>query len=347
RNDQVATDLRLWLRDALAQVQDQVQALQAALVAAAEPHLHTVMPGYTHLQPAQPITAAHWLMSFFWMLARDRSRLADAARRLEECPLGSGALAGTPYAIDRPMLAAHLGFGGITANSLDAIADRDGVAEFLFAAALLMTHLSRLAEDIILYANPALGFVRLPDAFSTGSSLMPQKRNPDPLELARGKTGRVIGHLSGFLATLKGLPSGYNKDLQEDKEALFDTLRTLNLLLPVLAALLPALEIVPERCRAALDEGMLATELADYLVLKGVPFRTAHHAVGQVVRAAEAAGLTLSALPLAVYQRCAPQFEADLFQWLDFEAAVGRRTAPGGTSPAAVQAQIERAREVL
>jgi len=345
RNDQVATDLRLWLKDACQESQNMIHTLQAALIQAAAPHLHTILPGYTHLQPAQPVTAAHWLMSFFWMLARDAERFADCARRLDLCPLGSSALAGTPYPIDRAALAAELGFAGVTPNSMDAVADRDGAAEFLFAAALLGVHLSKLAEDIIIYA--AWGFVNLPDAYSTGSSIMPQKRNPDPLELARGKAGRLIGHLNGLLTTLKGLPSVYNKDLQEDKEPLFDTFQTLRLLLPVLAGMLPLLTFNPEKLWAALDEGLLATELADYLVLKGLPFREAHHIVGQIVQIAEREERPFSALSLDVYQTLSPLFDADVFAWLDFAAAVGKRNATGGTSPAAVAEQIAQARKLL
>jgi argininosuccinate lyase len=347
RNDQVATDLRLWLKEAVKGLTAQISAVQAALVSQAEAHLETLMPGYTHFQPAQPISVAHWLLSFFWMLERDKGRFADALRRFDLSPLGSGALAGTPYPLDREALAADLGFAGVTPNSLDAVSDRDGVAEALFAAALLMTHLSRLAEDLILYANPALGFIRLPDAYSTGSSLMPQKRNPDPLELARGKTGRLIGHVAGFLATLKSLPSGYNKDLQEDKEPLFDSFQTLERLLPVLAGFLTLMEVRPDRLQAALDEGLLATELADYLVKKGLPFRRAHHVVGALVKQAESQALPLSALPLTAYQALSPLFEADVYEWLDFQAALQKRTATGGTSPQAVQAQLTHAKTLL
>jgi argininosuccinate lyase len=347
RNDQVATDLRLWLVDACGHVQSMIRDLQQAFIAAAEPHLETVMPGYTHFQPAQPITVAHWLMSFFWMLQRDHERFGDCAKRVNYSPLGSSALAGTPYPIDREGLAYDLGFAGVTENSLDAVSDRDGVAEFLFAASLLGTHLSRFAEDIIIYANPSLGFVRLPDAYSTGSSIMPQKRNPDPMELTRGKAGRLIGNLTGLLATLKGLPSGYNKDLQEDKESLFDTIRTLELLLPVLAGMVKALQFNPEKLRAALDEGLLATELADYLVTKGLPFREAHHLIGQVVQASERLEKSLSQLSLETYQSISPLFEADVFGWLDFRAAVDKRRVRGGTSPTAVAKQIELAKGIL
>jgi argininosuccinate lyase len=347
RNDQVATDVRLWLVDACQHTGEMIRDVQAAFVKAAEPHLETVMPGYTHFQPAQPISAAHWLMSFFWMLQRDYERFADCRSRLDESPLGSSALAGTPYNIDRAALAADLGFAGVTQNSLDAVSDRDGVAEFMFAASLLSTHLSKFAEDIIIYANPGLGFVRLPDAYSTGSSIMPQKRNPDPMELARGKSGRLIGNLTGFLTTLKGLPSGYNKDLQEDKEPLFDTMTTLKNLLPVMAGMVAQLEFVPEKLRAALHEELLATELADYLVSKGMPFREGHSIIGAVVKAAQREGVTLSGLSLEAYQEISEKFEDDLFTWLDFDAAIAKRTATGGTSPAAVSEQIKRAKEIL
>ncbi len=347
RNDQVATDVRLWLLTACQQIQAQIRGVQAAFIQAAELHLETIMPGYTHFQPAQPITAAHWLMSFFWMLQRDSERFADCARRTNQSPLGSSALAGTPYPIDRQKLAEKMGFAGVTANSYDAVSDRDGVAEWMFAASLLMTHLSRFAEDIMIYSNPSLGFIKLPDAYSTGSSLMPQKRNPDPLELTRGKTGRVIGHMTGFLTTLKGLPSGYNKDLQEDKEALLDTAHTLELILPVLAGFIPAMELVPAKMRAALEEGLLATELADYLVTKGIPFRDAHHLIGQVVRAAEQQNRPLSQLPLREYQQISSFFEQDVYGWLDFDAAVKKRTTTGGTSPQAVSEQIQQAKEIL
>lgn len=347
RNDQIATDMRLWLLEVCQQVQSQIRAVQHAFIQAAEPHLETLMPGYTHFQPAQPIIAAHWLMSFFWMLQRDFERFGDCYRRANQSPLGSSALAGTPYPIDRQKLAEKMGFAGATPNSLDAVSDRDGMAEFLFASSLLMTHLSRFAEDVMIYGNPSLGFLKLPDAYSTGSSIMPQKRNPDPLELTRGKTGRVIGHLTGFLTTLKGLTSGYNKDLQEDKETAFDALRTLDLILPVLVGFIEQMELVPEKLRAALDEGLLATEIADYLVSKGLPFREAHHLVGQVVKAAETQGSRLSQLPFTVYQEISSAFENDVYTWLNFESAVQKRAATGGTSPQAVQTQINQAKEIL
>lgn len=346
RNDQVAVDVLLWLLDAVSRLTTALTDLMAALLAQAEQHTGTLLPGTTHFQPAQPLTAAHWLLSHFWALARDVARLeqfADAWR--DKCPLGSGALAGTPYPIDRQRLAERLGFRAPAPNSLDAVADRDHVAEYLFAAALIGVHLSRLAEDLIVFANPAFGFVRLDERYSTGSSLMPQKRNPDPLELARGKAGRLIGHLAGLLTTLKGLPAGYNKDLQEDKEPLFDAHDTLTALLPPLTGLIGALTLVPERMRAALDEGMLATDLADYLVSRGVPFRQAHGLAGRAVRLAEAKGVPLSALTLDDYRTLSDAFGPDVRQVFDFDAAVARRAVFGGTGE--VSEQLARARAWL
>jgi argininosuccinate lyase len=345
RNDQVATDFRLWVMGAIDEVDLRAAALQASLIEQAEDHLHTVMPGYTHLQPAQPITLAHWLMSFFWMLARDRERLADARRRAAVLPLGSGALSGTPLAINRQALADELGLNSYSQNSLDGVSDRDFAAELLFALALMSTHLSRLAEDIILYSNPLFGFITLHDRYSTGSSLMPQKRNADPMELTRGKAGRLIGHLTALLTTLKGLPSTYNKDLQEDKEALFDAVDTVHQILPVVTAIIHTLQVNPGRMRAALDEELLATELADYLVGKGMPFRQAHHVVGGVVQFAAANRLKLSQVPLDKLRELSELFDADVAGVFDFDTAVARRTAPGGTAPQAVRAQIEAARQ--
>lgn len=348
RNDQVATDLRLWLRKACAQVNELVKNLQMVLIKQAEGHLHTLMPGYTHFQPAQPISVAHWLMCAFWALQRDRERLAECAKRVNFSPLGSSALAGTPYPIDREQLAADLGFDGVTLNSLDGVSDRDGVAEFLFIASMIGIHLSRLGEEVVIFSNPAFGFIRLPDAYSTGSSLMPQKRNPDPMETARGKAGRLIGHLTGLLAVLKGLPTGYNKDFQEDKEPLFDALNILSKLLPVMAGMVRQLKFNPERMRAALDASTLSTELADWLVLeKDIPFREAHHLIGRVVRLAEDEGVSLAELPLSAYQSVSPVFEESLYQVLDFEAAVAKRKATGGTSPEAVQQQIQQAQRLM
>lgn len=347
RNDQVATDFRLWSMRAVERLEGDLRGLQTALAAMAEQHIDTVMPGYTHLQPAQPITAAHWLLSFFWMLERDIDRLAKARERMAVCPLGAGALAGTPLPIDRQALAQSLGFARPSENSLDAVSDRDFVADLLYACALCAAHVSRLAEDILIYSNPAFAFISLDDRYSTGSSLMPQKRNADPMELMRGKTGRLIGNLSGFLSTLKGLPSGYNKDLQEDKEALFDSLDTLARLLPVMSATVGSLQINPEAMAAALTEDLLATDLADYLVRKGLPFRQAHHAVGAVVRRTGELSLALSALPLAELQAISPLFGADVAAVFDFAQSVAQRRAYGGTAPAAVREQIAQAKRLL
>lgn len=346
RNDQVATDLLLWLLDAARTLGGQVCALGEALVRQAEQHTATLMPGYTHFQPAQPVTAAHWWLNHFWPLARDVERLKRAADSWRsECPLGSGALAGTPYPIDRQVLAERLGFYAPSHNSLDAVANRDHAAEFLFIAALLGVHLSRLAEDLIIFSNPALGFARLDERYSTGSSLMPQKRNPDPLELARGKSGRMVGQLAGLLATLKGLPSAYNKDLQEDKEPLFDAFDTLDTLLPALTGLVASVTLNPDRMRAALDPAMLATDMADYLVAKGVPFREAHALAGRAVKLAETRGVALSELRADDLAPLSDRIAPDVTRVFDFAAAVERRAALGGTGETV--SQLERARAWL
>lgn len=347
RNDQVATDFRLWVKDAMSQIDALAEALQLALVEQAEQHLETVMPGYTHLQPGQPITAAHWLMSFFWMLVRDRERLEDAYKRTSVSPLGSGALAGTPLAIDRGALAQELGFNSYSQNSLDGVSDRDFVAETLFVLALLGTHLSRLGEDIVIYSNPQFGYITLNDRYSTGSSLMPQKRNADPMELARGKAGRLIGNLTGFLVTLKGLPSTYNKDLQEDKEAIFDSVDSLLIILPVVIAIIKTLKLNPAKMRAALGDDLLATDLADYLVRKGLPFRQAHHVVGQAVQLAAQQGIGLSGLTASMLAGLSDLFTDDVVNVFDFDASVARRAADGGTAPEAVRRQITAARKWL
>ena len=347
RNDQVATDLRLWVMMTSTQIDAMLVSLQAALVQQADAHIETLMPGYTHLQPAQPITAAHWLLSYFWMLARDRERIADMKRRANVMPLGSGALAGTPLAIDREKLAAELGFASHSQNSLDAVSDRDYVAEFMFSLSLIGVHLSRFAEDVILYSNPAFGFISLDDRYSTGSSLMPQKRNADPMELARGKAGRLIGHLTALLTTLKGLPAGYNKDLQEDKEGLFNAVDTVLSLLTVITGVVLTLQIDAEKMRAALTGDMLATDLADYLVAKGMPFREAHHVVGQVVQRAAERNTTLSQVDLSILQSISPLFEHDVGEVFNFEQSVSKRRAPGGTAPEAVKEQLAKARSML
>ncbi len=347
RNDQVATDLRLYLLDALDPLREALTALQTAIVEQAEANLDVVMPGYTHLQQAQPVLFSHWLMAFFWKFERDRERLADVASRTSVCPLGAGALAGNPFAIDRAALAEALGFERVAPNSIDAVNDRDYVVEFLAWAALVQTHLSNLAEDLIIWASREFGFVEIDDAYATGSSLMPQKKNPDSLELMRGKSGRVIGHLTGLLTTLKGLPTAYNKDLQEDKEPLFDALDTLQMALPIAAGVVRTLEVNPARMAAALDDAMLATDLADYLVRKGVPFRQSHHLVGAVVRRAEELGVPLNALELSEYRAVHQAFAEDVYEVFDFERSVAARAVEGGTAPSAVRAQIRAAREQM
>ncbi|PJF40145.1 MAG: argininosuccinate lyase [Phototrophicales bacterium] len=347
RNDQVATDFRLWIMNAIDESDVLLRDLQSVIIERAEEHIETIMPGYTHLQPAQPITFAHWLMSFFWMIARDRERFGDTRRRTAISPLGSGALAGNPFGIDRAKLAIELGMISHSQNSIDAVSDRDFVAETLFNFALLGTHLSRLAEDIILYSNPTFGFITISERYSTGSSLMPQKRNPDPMELTRGKSGKLIGNLTGFLSTLKGLPSTYNKDLQEDKETTFNTVDTMTILIPVITATIKTMKIHPDKMKNALNEEMLATDLADYLVKKGTPFRQAHHIIGQIIQSATKQNKPLSKLPLSTLQKYSTLFNEETTEALDFKQAIEKRHSTGGTAPSAVQQQIEQAKKLL
>jgi argininosuccinate lyase len=346
RNDQVATDTRLWAISAVRRLDDLMRELQQALLDQAERHVDTVMPAYTHLQRAQPVSGAHWLLSHAWPLVRDRERLGDAVDRLSVLPLGSGAIAGCPFPVDRELLREKLGFQAVSANSIDAVADRDWVAELLFVAALLGVHLSRLGEDLILFASAEFRFVRLSDRYSTGSSLMPQKRNPDALELARGKAGRLVGELAGFLTLLKGLPSGYNKDLQDDKVSLFAACDTLEALLPAVSGTIRTLELDPVRSAAAIDAGMLATELADFLVRSGLPFREAHELIGKLVRAAEDAPCDLDALPREIFTSVSPHFgAADLEGLFNARGAIRARSATGGTG--AVEAQMRALRGLL
>jgi argininosuccinate lyase len=341
RNDQVATDTRLWALGAAERLDAQVRALERALVEQAERHAETVMPAHTHLQPAQPVTVGHWLLSHGWALERDRQRLADAAHRCSTLPLGSGAVAGCPFPVDREALARELGFLRISENSMDAIADRDWAAELLFVASLLAVHLSRLAEDVIIFGAEPFSFVRLPDRFTTGSSLMPQKRNPDGMELARGKAGVVLGDLVGMLASLKGTPSGYNKDLQEDKALLFRAFDTLQLVLEATAGTVEGLEVRADRCAAAVLPPMMATDLADLLVDRGVPFRVAHEAVGRVLRVAEESEDPLPAVAVAEWRDLVPGLTtAEVEAAMDPAASVARRSAAGGTAPDRVQEQI-------
>jgi argininosuccinate lyase len=347
RNDQVATDFRLWLLDHIPALCAAIRDLQSALVERAEADFGILMPGYTHLQRAQPILLSHWWLSHFWALQRDVERLEDLTERVAVLPLGCGALAGTPFNIDRDALAAALGFTSPSPNSLDAVSDRDFAAEFLFAAAMTGTHLSRFSENMVLFTTAEFGFFELSDAYATGSSLMPQKKNPDMFELGRGKAGTLLGLLTGLMATLKGLPSTYDKDLQEDKPAVFAAFDTLTVLLPVLANAIRTLTVHPERMRAALDPAMLATDLADYLVEKGIPFREAHETAGKAVAAAAESGTSIEALALETYQSLHPGFGSDVYSVFDAQKSVSRRKSLGGTAPEAVKIQIQKAKEVI
>ena len=344
RNDQVATDLRLWLMDHLPELDASLADLQTVLMDRAEAELSSLMPGYTHLQRAQPITLGHWWLSHVWPLQRDRQRLRQARTSAAHLPLGSGALAGTSFPVDRMDLAADLGFLAPCPNSIDAVADRDFAAEFLFAAALIGIHLSRLAEAVILFSTREFGFFELHDSFATGSSLMPQKKNPDLLELVRARSGALIGDLAGLLATLKGLPSAYDKDLQEDKPAVFHAYDTLAAGLPVVAGVLRTLTVHPDRMAAALDDDLLAADLADHLVLQGVPFRRAHEVVGRWVRLALDQNRPLRSFSLAELHVLHPAFTEQVFAFFDPSHSVGRRRAIGGTAPASVTEQLAAAR---
>ncbi len=348
RNDQVATDMRLFAIGAARLVQDRILGLQLALLGQAEQHTDTVMPGYTHLQRAQPITFGHWCLAYVEMFDRDTHRLEDATTRTRTLPLGAGALAGNSLGVERERLTELLDeFDAVASNSLDAVSDRDFVAELLFTFALTGIHLSRLAEDLVLYSSAEFGFVELADEYSTGSSIMPQKKNPDSMELLRGKSGRLIGNLVGLLTTLKGLPMTYNKDMQEDKEPFFDSLDTLDLGLRVAAAAVDTLEVQPARMRASLDDAMLATDLADEMVRLGVPFREAHGKVGRLVRRGIELRLPLRDLPLAEFQAVQPDFDESVYAIFDFNRSVARKESLGGTAPQRVAEQCARWRDLL
>ncbi|MBI4184869.1 MAG: argininosuccinate lyase [Proteobacteria bacterium] len=347
RNDQVATDLRLWVREALDALASALRDLQHRLIDKAARHAATVMPGYTHLQPAQPVTFGHHLLAYVEMFGRDRGRLEDARRRLNECPLGAAALAGTSFAIDRDETARELGFERPAANSMDAVADRDFVLEFLAAAAIAAVHLSRLGEEIVLWASPAYGFVRLSDAFATGSSIMPQKRNPDAAELVRAKAGRIVGALQALLVVLKGLPLAYAKDLQEDKEPAFDAAASLALAIAAMTGMVADMEADEAAMAAAAERGYItATDLADWLVrVLGLPFRRAHHATGRLVKLAAEKGCGLESLALAEMQAVEPGITAEVYSVLAVARSVESRTSFGGTAPANVRAAAAKARE--
>ncbi len=347
RNDQVALDMRLFTKEAIADTQKSIRGLQQALLGLAEDNKSVVMPGYTHLQVAQPVLLAHHLLAYFEMLQRDYERFTDCLKRVDVMPLGSGALAGVAYKIDREFLAKELGFGKISRNSMDAVSDRDFILEYESIAAICMMHLSRLAEEIVLWSSAEFGFIELDDAYATGSSIMPQKKNPDVAELARGKTGRVYGNLMALLTTMKGLPLAYNRDMQEDKEGLFDTADTLQSTLEVFAGMVKTIKVDDENTRGALERGyVLATDLADYLVKKGAAFRTAHEIVGKLVNYAVGKGKTLADLDMKEYKKFSPLFGGDV-RSITIETSLAARNVAGGTAPAQVKKELAGARRII
>lgn len=348
RNDQVATDMHLYLKKQVAVIAQLIKEMQEALVEQAEANVETVMPGYTHLQRAQPISFAHHLMAYFWMLERDKERFEESMKRINLSPLGAGALAGTTFPIDRYQTAGFLGFDGIYENSLDAVSDRDFILEFLSSSSILMMHLSRLSEEFILWSSQEFQFIELDDSFATGSSIMPQKKNPDMAELIRGKTGRVYGNLMGLLTVLKGLPLAYNKDMQEDKEGMFDTVKTVIGSLKIFAGMIKSMKVKKQQMeKATKNDFSNATELADYLSGKGVPFREAHEIVGKLVLTCVQKGCFLGDLPLEEYKDVNPLFEDDIYKVLDPYTAVERRNSAGGTGFAQVKLAIEKAKTLL
>ncbi|MBI2857508.1 MAG: argininosuccinate lyase [Chloroflexi bacterium] len=347
RNDQVATDLRLYVKETAGQTVKGTKALQSALLERARAHRSLAMPGYTHMQRAQPVLLAHHLLAYFEMLQRDVERFADCRRRSDVLPLGSGALAGLPYKLDRDFVAEELGFSSVSRNSMDAVSDRDFVVDYMSAASLEMMHLSRLSEELVLWSSAEFGFVEIDDEYATGSSMMPQKKNPDVAEIARGKTGRVFGHLMGMLTVLKGLPLTYNRDLQEDKEGLFDTVDTLAATLEVVPGLVSSLRFNPGRCREAMEQGyLLATDIADYLVKKGMPFREAHGIVSGLVQELAKQKKAFSSLALPDLKKRSSLFEQDVFA-IDFETSIAARDTAGGTSPRQVDFALEEADRLL
>ena len=349
RNDQVATDFKLWVMNACREAVEGIDQLRRALVKRADEHVDTIVPGFTHLQVAQPVSLGHHLLAYYEMLTRDASRLADAETRMSRCPLGAAALAGTGFPIDRKATATALGFSEPAANSIDSVSDRDFAIEYLSAAAQCALHLSRLAEELILWANPQFGFVKLSDEYSTGSSIMPQKRNPDAAELVRGHSGRIVGALVSLMVTMKGLPLAYSKDMQDDKEPVFEANDLLLLSLTALAGMIVTVEFVPDRMRGAAEQGFsTATDLADWLVREAdVPFREAHRITGRAVKAAEGRGCGLADLPLEVLREIDERIDDRVFSVLSVEASVASRTSYGGTAPARVREQIAKAKEAL
>jgi argininosuccinate lyase len=348
RNDQIATDVRLWARDQIDGIIKQLACLQGAFVSFAERHLDVVMPGYTHLQHGQPVLLAHHCLAYYEMFARDRQRFRENRERTNVLPLGSAALAGTPYPIDRKQVAEALGFDGISANSMDAVSDRDYIIEFASAAALTMMHLSRFCEELVIWSTPEFGFIEIGDAFTTGSSIMPQKKNPDVAELVRGKTGRAYGALMALLTVMKGLPLTYNRDLQEDKEPVFDVSDTLQLCLSVITRMIPTIRVNTDRMAQAAREGFMeATDLADALVEKGVPFRDAHEIVGKIVLHCSRQAKRLSDLDIDEFRTFSPLFDSSVLSVLDARAVVKRRNTLGGTAPKQVAAALKRAKRAL
>jgi len=348
RNDQVSLDLRMYMKEAIRRVESLIEEMQRVLVRRGEEEIEVIMPGYTHLQRAQPVLLSHHLLAYYEMLRRDRERLRENYRRVNILPLGSAALAGSTFDLDREMVAGELGFEAISANSMDAVSDRDFVAEFLFACSLLIMHLSRLSEELVIWSSQEFGFATLPDELCTGSSIMPQKKNPDIPELVRGKSGRVFGHLIALLTTMKGLPLTYNKDLQEDKEALFDTLDTVEQCLPVMTRLLGAVVFNKDAMRRGVEQGYLsATDLADYLARKGMPFRQAHEVVGRMVLFAMEAKKELRELSLDEMRNFSGIIGKDVYEWLEPLHCVKRRELPGGTGPGAVRSRLEQAKRDL
>jgi argininosuccinate lyase len=347
RNDQVATDLRLYMKDVLAETGSSTKALQSALVELAEKNIDVALPGYTHLQPAQPVLLAHHYLAYFEMLQRDLERFGDCLKRTDVLPLGSGALAGVAYKIDREFVAKELGFAGVSRNSLDAVSDRDFAVEYLAAASVTMMHLSRLSEELVIWSGAEFGFIEIDDTYATGSSIMPQKKNPDVAELSRGKIGRVYGHLMGLLTTLKGLPLAYNRDLQEDKEALFDASDTLLMSLKVMAGMIRTIKVKPERMLRSVDRSyLLATDLADYLVKKGESFRNAHGIVGRLVSHCVKQGKTFPELPLDEYQTFSPLFGEDVFK-ITVATSIDSKNNPGGTARKRVVEALAAAKSML
>jgi argininosuccinate lyase len=348
RNDQVATDMHLYLRKRVNEIIALIKELQTVLVEKAEEHVETLIPGYTHLQRAQPISFAHHLMAYFWMLERDRERFTESLKRINQSPLGAGALAGTTFPIDRQLTAELLGFDGIYENSIDAVSDRDFIIEFLSNSSLLMMHLSRFCEELILWSSQEFQFIEMDDAFATGSSIMPQKKNPDMAELIRGKTGRVYGNLFALLTVMKGTPLAYNKDMQEDKEGMFDTVKTVTVSLKIFTGMIATMKVNTSVMEKATEQDFSnATELADYLAAKGVPFREAHEIVGKLVLTCIEKGIFLADLPLAEYKKASELFEADIYEALSPYTAVNRRNSAGGTGFAEVRKAIEKAKKLL